>query len=216
MFPEILLLTDDEVDELVCVGEPLVFTLGSSEAFGEMRLQPDRLVVELERVDGSGRGLIPLLVALTDRYAERQDRRRVEWLVHADGCKSPELEQQFQDWKFESEHRLGIGTVHRLLHRVSSDPDPLPDETQRQHLASMMSDAFIEIRLLTNQGHTEQAAALADTFHNLGREIYGQGGWSRSHFRDALEAYQQKYRSKNRAVGGRNYVALLDAIFPSE
>ena len=94
-----------------------------------------------------------------------------------------------------------------------AEPDPLPTETQRQHLCSLMSDAFLEIRTLTSQGHDKQAAALADVFHNIGREMYGQGRWSVPDFRDQPRGYLERYRQKNRAVGGRNYVALLDEIF---
>jgi hypothetical protein len=85
-------------------------------------------------------------------------------------------------------------------------PDPLPMEQQRQQLCEMMAWAFIEIRMLGWNGHTQQAADLADAFHNLPREMYGWGGWWWDRLRDDLQRYQQQYG------GSRDSVAWLDEI----
>lgn len=86
------------------------------------------------------------------------------------------------------------------------NPDPLPTEPQRQRLCEMMTWAFVEIRMLGWNGHAQQAADLADAFHNLPQEMYGCGGWWWSILREYLQRYQQKYEVS------RDYVAKLDEI----
>jgi hypothetical protein len=89
--------------------------------------------------------------------------------------------------------------------------DPLPNERQRQSLCEMMAAAFVEIRLLGWDGKAAQAADLADAFHNVPREMYGWGTWSRRAFRAALDRYQQKYHEPGQ-VDHRNYATWFDRI----
>lgn len=89
------------------------------------------------------------------------------------------------------------------------NPDAkLTTEAQRQKLCEMIQQAFIEIRLLGWGGKAEQAADLADAFHNLPRDMW-RDDFSLQFFRDAfLVAYQKKYPT--RVV--RDYVAMVDEI----
>ena len=87
-----------------------------------------------------------------------------------------------------------------------SENDPLPTDEQRKLLCDMMHHAFVEIRSLGWEGKAAQAADLADAFHNLPKEMYGWGGWSKPKFRGMLEAYHQKYRRDY-------YVRMLGATF---
>jgi hypothetical protein len=86
--------------------------------------------------------------------------------------------------------------------------DPLPTEEQRRLLCEMMASAFVEIRFVSWGGKAQQAADLADAFHNVPREMYGWGNWSRRIFRGMLESYERKYHD---ATG--KYVKMFDAIF---
>lgn len=84
----------------------------------------------------------------------------------------------------------------------------LPTDAQRQKLCEMIQEAFIEMRLLGWNGKAEQAADLADAFHNLPREMW-HDDFSLQFFRDAfLLEYQQKH--PNGRV--RDYVAMVDEI----
>lgn len=79
---------------------------------------------------------------------------------------------------------------------------------QRQKLCEMMHYAFIELRLLGWAGKSQQAADLADAFHNLPADLWKES-FSLEFFRDSfLEAYQRKYREGR----VRDYVAMLDEI----
>jgi hypothetical protein len=89
--------------------------------------------------------------------------------------------------------------------------DPLPTPKQREMLCDMIHFAFVELRLLGWGGHGEQAADLAEAFHNISKEMYGWGSFSWDLFRRTLDAYQNKWRGKS-TVRGRNYVAMLDEI----
>ncbi len=83
----------------------------------------------------------------------------------------------------------------------------LPTDAQRRSLSKMLSFAIIEMRFLGYAGKTEQAADLADAFHNLPLDMWSDS-FSWSFFRDCfLKAYQQKYPEIS-----TNYVAMLDEI----
>jgi hypothetical protein len=87
------------------------------------------------------------------------------------------------------------------------DAKPLTD-AQRQALCQMMYRAFLEIRSLGASG-TEQAARLADAFHNLPSDLW-QDDFSLTFFRDAfLGAYQAKYP---RSGGCFDYVTMANEI----
>ncbi|HTE21099.1 MAG TPA: hypothetical protein VK689_22265 [Armatimonadota bacterium] len=93
-----------------------------------------------------------------------------------------------------------------------SRPDPLPTEPQRKSLCKMIQHAFVEIRILGWAGKSQQAADLADTFHNIPMEMHGVGFFSWSRFRRDLTAYQAKYANVDRLHTPYNYTAVLDEI----
>jgi len=81
-------------------------------------------------------------------------------------------------------------------------------DAQRKKLGEMMYFAFLEIRLLGWAGKSEQAADLADAFHNLPKGMWDKG-FVLEHFRDAfLAAYQEKYPERH----GRDYVKMVNKI----
>ena len=83
----------------------------------------------------------------------------------------------------------------------------LPTDAQRRRLSKMLSFAIVEMRFLGHAGKTEQAADLADAFHNLPIDMWS-ASFSWSFFRDCyLRAYQQKYTEIS-----TDYVAMLDEI----
>jgi hypothetical protein len=84
--------------------------------------------------------------------------------------------------------------------------DPLPTEQQRERLCDMIACAFGEVRMLGWAGRSKQAAALADAFHNLPRDMNRCGLWQWEELREVLQQYQQKYKAS------RDYVAMLDEI----
>jgi hypothetical protein len=66
----------------------------------------------------------------------------------------------------------------------------LPTDAQRRKLCEMMHYAFLEMRLLGWAGKAEQAADLADAFHNLPTAMW-QEHFSFQFFRDSfVGAYQ--------------------------
>ena len=78
-------------------------------------------------------------------------------------------------------------------------------------LCDMIHHAFVELRLLGWDGHNEQAAALANAFHNISKEMYGWGNFRWDIFRGMLESYQRNWRGKTTVIP-RDYVAMLDEI----
>jgi hypothetical protein len=66
---EILRLSNEQLDQFVFCGEPIVFRAGSAEILGKFERTPDRLILELAHIDGGGEGALPALGALASRYA---------------------------------------------------------------------------------------------------------------------------------------------------
>ncbi len=81
-------------------------------------------------------------------------------------------------------------------------------DSQLDKLCEMMSFAFIEIRMLCNQGKTEQAADLAEAFHNLPKEMWTDPFDLLEYRNEFLEPYQKKYSGKST----RNYFDLATEI----
>jgi hypothetical protein len=87
------------------------------------------------------------------------------------------------------------------------DAQPLTD-AQRRKLSEMMYWAFLEMRLLGWSNKAQQAADLADAFHNLPNGMW-QDDFSLKFFRDCfVAAYQQKY-PENRV---RDYLTMVDEV----
>jgi len=88
---EILNLPDEQVDEFVLCGKPIVFRAGSAEILGEFKINDESLIVELAQIDGGGEGILPTLTSLAQRYAKKRGLQKVEWIVHALNCAEPNL-----------------------------------------------------------------------------------------------------------------------------
>jgi hypothetical protein len=82
----------------------------------------------------------------------------------------------------------------------------MPTEQERQALSRMLFHALLEIRVLGYEGKSEQAADLADAFHNLPIYLWSED-FSFGFFRKFLEGYHQKYSEVD-----FNYLGMLDEI----
>ena len=80
-------------------------------------------------------------------------------------------------------------------------------EVEQQQFTKMLSFALLEMRILGWNGRAEQAADLADAFHNLPAFLWSDE-FSISFFREFLNSYQEKYKEASRF----NYVNMLDRI----
>ena len=88
---EILNLPDEQVDDFVLCGRPIVFRAGSAEILGEFKINDQSLIVELAQIDGGGEGILPTLTSLAQKYAKKRGLKKVEWIVHALNCAEPNL-----------------------------------------------------------------------------------------------------------------------------
>lgn len=114
---EILGLSNEQLDQFVFCGEPIVFRAGSAEILGKFERTPDRLILELAHIDGGGEGALPALGALASRYAARERLAFLEWQVHAVNCANPNLKlrQVLQKRGFEIKEVAGIGECYHLV-----------------------------------------------------------------------------------------------------
>lgn len=88
---DILSLPKEDVDQLIFVGEPIVFRVGSAAVLGSFKVAGEQLTIELAQIEGGGEGVLPALASLARRYAVLHGLLRVEWIVHAVSCAKPNL-----------------------------------------------------------------------------------------------------------------------------
>jgi len=53
---ELLALTNEQLDQFVFCGEPIVFRAGSAELLGKFERTSERMILELAHIDGGGEG----------------------------------------------------------------------------------------------------------------------------------------------------------------
>ena len=80
-----------------------------------------------------------------------------------------------------------------------------PTDAQRRALCRLMMDAFLHIRILGWSGKAQEAADLADAFHNL-PVLMWHDGFSLRWFRDDLVRLQENTSE------AQSYVARIDEI----
>jgi len=88
---EILNLPKPTVEQLILIGEPLVFRVGSAVLLGSFQTQANRLVIELAQIEGGGEGVLMSLGSLARRYAILHELSAIEWVVHAVSRAKPNL-----------------------------------------------------------------------------------------------------------------------------
>jgi hypothetical protein len=120
---DILALPDEHIDALVAVG-PVVFSAGSAEILGQIRLHPGSLVVELAQIDGGGEGVLPTLWRLAERFARQRRLDTVEWVVHAINCAQPNLKLRrvLEKRGFAVKDVEGIGPAYYFRHHIDKAP----------------------------------------------------------------------------------------------
>lgn len=114
---EILNLPQEEVENMILLGEPLVFRAGSAVLLGCFKVARDRLVIELAQIEGGGEGVLVSLASLAKRYAKLRTLSGVEWIVHAVSCAKPNLKLRrvLEDRGFNIKEIDGIGEAYHLL-----------------------------------------------------------------------------------------------------
>ena len=114
---EILNLPSEELENLVLLGEPLVFRAGSAVLLGSFKVARDRLVIELAQIEGGGEGVLVSLASLAKRYARLQKLSGIEWIVHAVTCAKPNLKLRrvLEHRGFTIEEIEGVGEAYHLI-----------------------------------------------------------------------------------------------------
>jgi hypothetical protein len=114
---EILALPKETMEQLILLGEPLVFRAGSAVLLGSFKIDGDRLVIELAQIEGGGEGVLVSLASLARRYATLQNLAGVEWIVHAVSCAKPnvKLRRVLEGRGFVITHVPGVGEAYHLV-----------------------------------------------------------------------------------------------------
>lgn len=120
---EILSLAKEELDQLIFLGQPIVFRVGSATVLGSFAVNDEQLTVELAQIEGGGEGVLPALASLARRYAMLHGLLRVEWIVHAVSCAKPNLKLRrvLERRGFSIRQIAGTGEAYYFLDRVKSE-----------------------------------------------------------------------------------------------
>ncbi|MBI5773582.1 MAG: hypothetical protein HZA89_07560 [Verrucomicrobia bacterium] len=73
----------------------------------------------------------------------------------------------------------------------------MPTGTEQKNLARLMYVAFLDLRILSREGRSQQAKDLAEAFHNIPLLMHTPG-FSFTASRDFLGNYQHKYEGQLR------------------
>ena len=114
---EILNFPNETVEQLILIGEPLVFRVGSAVLLGTFKVDCKRLVVELAQIEGGGEGVLVSLAALARRYAKLRKLSEVEWIVHAVTCAKPNLKLRrvLERRGFVVRELAGVGEAYHFV-----------------------------------------------------------------------------------------------------
>jgi len=120
---EILSLAPETAEQLILLGEPIVFRAGSAVVLGSFRISSKRVVVELAQIEGGGEGVLVSLAALTRKYAQQRGLDGVEWIVHAVSCAKPNLKLRgvLERRGFSIQQIAGIGEAYHLIDSFSDN-----------------------------------------------------------------------------------------------
>ena len=117
---EALALSEADLDSLVFIGRPIVFSIGSAKILGEFRRDIRSLTIELAQIDGGGEGVLAALARLVRALAIRFEVEEVQWIVHAVTCAEPNLKlRRVLDARgFEVREVAGSGVAYHRLDRM--------------------------------------------------------------------------------------------------
>ncbi|HSY92114.1 MAG TPA: hypothetical protein VK812_12125 [Candidatus Binatus sp.] len=117
---EILELPKHAVEELILIGEPLVFRAGSAVILGSFKLKSNRLIIELAQIEGGGEGVLISLALLAKRYARLNGLAEIEWIVHAVTCAKPnhKLRRVLERRGFEIKQVDGVGEAYHFIDSI--------------------------------------------------------------------------------------------------
>ncbi len=139
-------LPDDEFEAYVFCDACLAFKAGTAEILGQFTANSDTLVVELAHIDGGGEGVLPALWLLAERYARKKHLQRVEWIVHAVNCATPNLK------------------LRRILERKGFVTEDIPSVGQAYHLVQYLVQVS---KPLTKHNICHRAVDIASKNHVL-------------------------------------------------
>lgn len=117
---DILNLPEEEVEQLILLGEPIVFRVGSATLLGSFKVDCEKLVIELAQIEGGGEGVLVPLGSLARRYAKLRKLSAIEWIVHAVSCAKPNLKLRhvLERRGFVVKDLTGVGEAYYLLDHV--------------------------------------------------------------------------------------------------
>lgn len=122
---QILALPPAHLEQLVLIGAPILFRVGSAQILGEFAVEGEHLVVELAQIEGGGEGVLPTLWLLCERLASQRGLVAIEWIVHALNCAqpNPKLRRLLERRGFEVRDVSGRGQALYFLHVIPTSRD---------------------------------------------------------------------------------------------
>lgn len=67
-----------EVEQLILLGEPIIFRIGTATLLGSFKVDSEKLVIELAQIEAGGEGVLVSLSSLATRYAKLRELSGIE------------------------------------------------------------------------------------------------------------------------------------------
>ncbi len=117
---QILAMPEDAIQDLILLGEPITFRIGTATLLGSFKVDQQSLVIELAQIEGGGEGVLVSLASVARRYAQLRALSTVEWIVHAVSCArpNPRLRVTLEHRGFVIRSIPGTGDAYHLIERL--------------------------------------------------------------------------------------------------
>jgi len=87
--PAKTLVTLPELEDLVVVDRPIVFSIGKAQLLAQFSRKDSVLMVEIAVVEQGGEGVLPTLIETIEAAAKTRQYNAIEWTVLARNCQVP-------------------------------------------------------------------------------------------------------------------------------
>ena len=74
---------------IIFTGEPVIFSVGTSEILGVFSRSKDWIKVVLSHIEGGGEGVLLVLMNAIRNFAKTEAITEIRWVVHAVDCPKP-------------------------------------------------------------------------------------------------------------------------------
>lgn len=115
------LVKEKAYQDLIFMGEPIIFSVGTSEILGQFKKDATSMEVILSHIEGGGEGVLLKITNLFRDFAKSQEIQEIDWIIHAADCPkpNPKLKRILELKGFKMVNHERDGLVYQKVERIS-------------------------------------------------------------------------------------------------